>query len=198
MTGGDSRLVEDHQAASQLAIRELERFAVRRLREGVHFDSEDVVRCGNITALRYDHTAARGVGGQIDPQVHTHFLIANRVQDPASKKWYALSEREMASAAGYAKEVYRNELARRLKGHGYGIENRKRGFGISGIHEDDWSKSSPSVQITCSATRLLPGSKPKISASRPSGKSRGWSGRRAKRSCRTSPHKRCWRSNGNG
>jgi conjugative relaxase-like TrwC/TraI family protein len=135
MTGGDSRLVEDHQAASQLAIKELERFAVRRLREGVHFDSEDVVRCGNITALRYDHTAARGVGGQIDPQVHTHFLIANRVQDPASKKWYALSEREMAFAVGYAKEVYRNELARRLKGHGYGIENRKEGFGISGIHE---------------------------------------------------------------
>jgi hypothetical protein len=112
MTGGDSRLVQ-----------------------GVHSDSEDVVRCGNITALRYDHTAARGVGGQIDPQVHTHFLIANRVQDPASKKWYALSEREMASAVGYAKEVYRNELARRLKGHGYGIENRKEGFGISGIHE---------------------------------------------------------------
>jgi conjugative relaxase-like TrwC/TraI family protein len=135
MTGGDSRLVEDHQAASQLAIKELERFAVRRLREGVHFDSEDVVRCGNITALRYDHTAARGVGGQIDPQVHTHFLIANRVQDPTSKKWYALSERDMASAVGYAKEVYRNELARRLKGDGYGIENRKEGFGITGIHE---------------------------------------------------------------
>jgi len=135
MTGGDSRLMKDHQVASQLAIKELERFAVRRLREGVHFDSEDVVRCGNITALRYDHTAARGVGGQIDPQVHTHFLIANRVQDPTSKKWYALSEREMASAVGYAKEVYRNELARRLKDHGYGIENRKEGFGISGIHE---------------------------------------------------------------
>ena len=73
--------LEDHQAAAQLAMQELERFAARRLRAGDHFDSEEVVRCGNIVALRYDHTAARGVGEDIDPQVHTHFLIANRVYD---------------------------------------------------------------------------------------------------------------------
>lgn len=135
MVGGDHQLLKDHQEAAQLAMRELERFAARRLRQGAHFDSEELIRCGNIIALRYNHTAARGVEGQIDPQVHTHFLIANRTWDAVADKWYALSEKEMASELSYAREVYRNELARRLKGHGYGIENRKEGFGITGLDE---------------------------------------------------------------
>ena len=73
---------------------ELERFACRQNNTPIERRLE---RTGNICAAAFTHDASRA----LDPQLHTHFVIANATRG-SNGRWYALSEYEMVKAVRYA------------------------------------------------------------------------------------------------
>src|ERR1043165_5431496 len=127
---GDHRLREAHEKASRLALAELERFATRQSNSLTQRRSEWT---GNICAAAFTHDASRS----LDPQLHTHFVIANATR-AESGKWYALNEFEMMHALPYAGRVYQNEMARAVQEAGYSIreirkDGKVEGFEIEGV-----------------------------------------------------------------
>ena len=130
--GGDERLKIAHEQASRIALAELERFASRQKNTPLQRQSE---LTGNICAAAFTHDASRA----LDPQLHTHFVIANATRDRAGN-WYALNEYEIVRAVRYAGKVYQNEMARAVQELGYGIRQVREtgeitGFEIEGISD---------------------------------------------------------------
>jgi conjugative relaxase-like TrwC/TraI family protein len=130
---GDERLREAHQRASTTALSELERFASRQMNTAT---TRKVEMTGNICGAAFTHDASRA----LDPQLHTHFVLANATQT-ALGKWYALNESVMLEGVRYAGKVYQNEIAREVKGFGYEIRNvyekgERCGFAIKDVPDD--------------------------------------------------------------
>jgi conjugative relaxase-like TrwC/TraI family protein len=95
--GRDTRLRSAHERASRIALGELEQFASRQKNTPLERRSEIT---GNICAAAFTHDASRA----LNPQLHTHFVIADATRD-RNGKWYALSEYEMIGAVRYAGKV---------------------------------------------------------------------------------------------
>jgi len=130
---GDDRLREAHERASRAALKELEKFASRQTNTATTRGSE---LTGNICGAAFTHDASRA----LDPQLHTHFVLANATQTE-SGKWYALHENGMLEAVRYAGKVYQNELAREVRALGYETrEVREKGeitgFEIKGVSQE--------------------------------------------------------------
>ena len=130
MVGGDERIVEAHDKAVTATLGWIEKNAVLTRMQApatgaiVHADGQKVV------AATFRHDTSRN----LDPQLHTHAVIANMVQGEDSK-WRTmvndgLYRNKMAIGA-----IYRAELAQGLKGLGYGIEKSHADgrFEIAGV-----------------------------------------------------------------
>ncbi len=122
VTMNDSRLVEAHQEASRVALKELERFAAARIRaKGADADRTT----GNVIGAEFLHTSSRA----LDPQLHSHFTLFNATFDATENRWKALQSGDIFAASQYGTEVYRNELCRRVPALGYEVD----GFEIKGV-----------------------------------------------------------------
>ncbi|MDE0027938.1 MAG: relaxase domain-containing protein, partial [Deltaproteobacteria bacterium] len=133
LVGGDERIVAVHDRAVTRTLSWIERNAIEtRIQDKasgamVHADGQKMV------AATFRHDASRN----LDPQLHTHAVVANMVQGDDSK-WRTmvndgLYRNKMAMGA-----VYRAELARGLKHLGYGIERTHPDgrFEISGVSRE--------------------------------------------------------------
>lgn len=135
VTAGDPRLLPAHDRAAAVAFGELEKFAACQSNTALQRHNRIT---GNLAAAAFRHTASRA----LDPQVHTHFVVANATWDEASKAWKALTEYEMVRAIRYAGKVYQNELAKECRQLGYEITPARdargtiTGFEISGVAEE--------------------------------------------------------------
>ena len=117
LVGGDGRVVEAHDRAVKRSLAWIEGNAAEtRLKDP---ETGRMVRAGDqkTVAATFRHDASRN----LDPQLHTHAVLANMVQG-GDGKW-----RTMANEALYRRQklvgmVYRSELARDLGRLGYGIE----------------------------------------------------------------------------
>ncbi|MCE0521373.1 MAG: relaxase domain-containing protein [Methylacidiphilales bacterium] len=130
---GDDRLRDAHERASRIALKELEKFAGRQTNTATTRGSQ---LTGNICGAAFTHDASRA----LDPQLHTHFVLANATQTH-SGKWFALHENGMLEAVRYAGKVYQNELAREVKALGYEIRDVREkgeitGFEIKGVSQE--------------------------------------------------------------
>ena len=135
LVGGDDRLLEAHRHAVNVALQEAERYAGTRVR----FDGANHNRqTGNIVIAAYTHDSSR----QLDPQLHTHAVAANLSYDGVEGRWKAFQASGVYERRAYITEVYRNELAREVRGLGYEIESQRNakgvdnGFEIRGIPKD--------------------------------------------------------------
>ncbi len=129
VTMNDHRIVEAHQEASGIAIRELEQFAAARIRkDGI--ENKDRTT-GIVVGAAFVHTTSRA----LDPQLHTHFVLFNTTWDAKEKRWKALQTGDMFGAINYATEVYRNELAKRLHQMGYATRKSRNAFEIEGVDQ---------------------------------------------------------------
>lgn len=125
--GGTQALIADaHHAALADVLTVLEReVAVTRIgsaatRDGAPLQTE--VR--GVVAAAYDHYDSRAS----DPQLHTHVVIANRVQAVRDGKWRTLDSRLLHHAVVGMSELYNAVLADRLTGLlGLAWERRERG-----------------------------------------------------------------------
>ena len=117
LVGGDERIVAAHDRAVTRTLSWIERNAVEtRMQDKA---SGAMVHAGGqkMVAATFRHDTSRN----LDPQLHTHAVVANMVQGDDSR-WRTmvndgLYRNKMAMGA-----VYRAELARGLKDLGYGIE----------------------------------------------------------------------------
>ena len=133
LVGGDDRIAAAHDRAVTRTLGWIERNAVEtRMQDKasgamVHASGQKMV------AATFRHDTSRN----LDPQLHTHAVVANMVQGEDGK-WRTmvndgLYRNKMAIGA-----VYRSELARDLKDLGYGIEKTHPDgrFEISGVSRE--------------------------------------------------------------
>ena len=133
LVGGDGRIVEAHDRAVAATLDWIERNAAEtRMKDP---DTGRMARVGNqkIVAATFRHDTSRN----LDPQLHTHAVLANMVRG-GDGKW-----RSMANEGLYAKQkligmLYRNELAASLGKLGYGIEKTHADgrFEIAGVSRE--------------------------------------------------------------
>ena len=135
VTMEDRRLYDAHDRATRTALAELEKFAAIQAGQGRRKRREIT---GNICAAAFRHDASR----ELDPQLHTHFVVANATWDPRSKRWLALETHDIFKAIRYCGKVYQNELAQACRRLGYEIETVRNakglveGFEIKGVSEE--------------------------------------------------------------
>jgi conjugative relaxase-like TrwC/TraI family protein len=130
--GQDDRLIDAHQRAVDEALHELEAWGAARVRtEGANENR----LTGNLVLAVYHHDTSR----ELDPQLHTHAVAGNLTYDGAEGRWKALQASEIYQRRAYLTEVYRNALAREVRGLGYEIDDRQdrrghdAGFEIRGV-----------------------------------------------------------------
>src|SRR5215831_4183717 len=131
---GDDRFIEAHQKAVGEALKEMESYAATRVRQdGANEDRTT----GNLVIAVYHHDTSR----ELDPQLHTHAVAGNMTWDGIEGRWKALQASDIYERRAYLTEVYRNSLAREVRGLGYDIENRRdakgqdAGFEIRGVSD---------------------------------------------------------------
>jgi conjugative relaxase-like TrwC/TraI family protein len=150
LAADDRRLLDAHQRAVQIAVKELELFAGTRIRRKDEW-SERLT--GNIVCATFQHDTSRA----LDPHLHTHCVMFNATFDAVENRWKALSNYEMLLARKYAENVYYHEYARELRRCSYEIENTHRGdFEIVGVSRELLSRfSKRHNQIDASLEKLL-------------------------------------------
>ena len=130
LVGGDGRIVEAHDRAVAATLAWVERNAAETRMK--HPETGAMARTGKqkIVAATFRHDTSRN----LDPQLHTHAVLANMVKG-ADGKW-----RSMANEGLYARQkligmLYRSELAAGLARLGYGIEKTHADgrFEIAGV-----------------------------------------------------------------
>jgi conjugative relaxase-like TrwC/TraI family protein len=135
LIGGDERLVAAHDKAVRETLAEIESHAAARVR--LNGANENRVTA-NMVVASYRHDASR----ELDPQLHTHAIAANLTYDGVEGRWKALQASGLYERRAYLTEVYRNALAREVRGLGYEIEQRHdakgkdHGFEIRGVSNE--------------------------------------------------------------
>ena len=117
LVGGDERIVGAHDAAVCRALSWIEANAAETRMMAPELGR--MVRAGDqsIVAATFRHDTSRN----LDPQLHTHAVIANMVQDNGSK-WRTMANEKLYASKMLIGALYRAELARGLEELGYAVE----------------------------------------------------------------------------
>jgi len=148
--GKDERILEAHNRAVRLALREFEAFTATRVRVcGAQSDR----LTGNFVAALFTHDTSRA----LDPHLHTHCIVFNATFDAVENRWKALQNHELLRARKFAENAYYHELTRELRRFGYRIRNRVRGdFEVEGVSEQLCERfSKRHTQIDEALAKLL-------------------------------------------
>lgn len=144
--------IERAQAdASRKAIDHLSKFAYDR--------REPEEKCGLIGAS-FGHGSSR----ELDPQLHTHFVILNLVER-ADWTTGALQERDMMNHQGSAASLYHLELAWEMKKLGFSVTRSESLFEIDGVPEqaiDGFSTRRKQIMQAVEAELVARGISPEL------------------------------------
>jgi conjugative relaxase-like TrwC/TraI family protein len=125
---GDDRIVEAHEKAVSTALGYIEEHAQLRRR-----DEGDIIHetTGRLILARFTEHASR----ELDPHLHTHVVILNMTNRADGDPMASLETRAMYAEQMTAGQIYRNDLAHRLREIGYEIDfDPRRGlFEIVGV-----------------------------------------------------------------
>ena len=133
LVGGDKRIVDVHDRAVAAALDWVERNAAEtRMKDPA---TGRMVRAGNqkIVAATFRHDTSRN----LDPQLHTHAVLANMVRGE-DDKWRSMANEKLYGSKMLLGALYRSELARGLKDLGYDIEKTHADgrFEIAGVSRE--------------------------------------------------------------
>ena len=171
LIGGDGRIVAAHDAAVRRTLAWLEETTVQtRMKDPA---TGFLVRAGGqrMVVATFRHEVSRN----LDPQLHTHAVLANMVQGedggtPRSGKWRTMANETLYTRKMLIGMVYRSELARELGSLGYGIEKTHADgrFEIAGISRDAidaFSTRRAEIEAAMEARGLgEPGNSPHLAA----------------------------------
>ena len=133
LVGGDARVVDVHDRAVQATLAWIEGNAAEtRMKDPA---TGRMVREGGqkMVAATFRHDTSRN----LDPQLHTHAVIANMVQGEDGK-WRSMANEKLYESKMLIGAIYRSELARGLSRLGYGIEKTHADgrFEIAGVSRE--------------------------------------------------------------
>ena len=133
LLGGDVRIVGVHDRAVKTTLAWVEQHAVQTR---VHDpETGTMARVGNqkIVAATFRHDTSRN----LDPQLHTHAVLANMVQGEDGK-WRSMANEKLYECQKLIGAIYRNELAAGLTRLGYAIEKTHADgrFEIAGVSRE--------------------------------------------------------------
>ena len=117
LVGGDKRIVEAHDRAVKATLGWIEKNAAEtRVQDK---ETGKMVRAGGqeIVAATFRHDTSRN----LDPQLHTHAVLANMVKGEDGK-WRTMANEGLYERQKLIGMLYRNELASGLSRLGYDIE----------------------------------------------------------------------------
>ncbi|PQK95191.1 conjugal transfer protein TraI [Pantoea ananatis] len=100
LAGGDKRLLEAHHEAVKETLAVIEGLISTRI---THEGETRTVLTGKMVAALFTHDTSRN----LDPQVHTHTVIANATEHEG--KWRALST-DYIHKSGFIETIYRNQV----------------------------------------------------------------------------------------
>ncbi len=118
LVGGDGRVVDAHDRAVRRALGWVEKNAAET--RVMDRETGRLVRVGvqKTVIAGFTHDTSRN----LDPQLHTHAVVANMVQGAADGKWRTMSNERLYASKMLIGALYRAELARELGGLGYRVE----------------------------------------------------------------------------
>ena len=130
LIGGDRRIVEAHDRAVAAALDWVERNAAEtRMKDP---ETGRMGRVGNqkTVVATFRHDTSRN----LDPQLHTHAVLANMVRGEDGK-WRSMANEKLYESKMLLGALYRSELAASLAKLGYGIEKTHADgrFEIAGV-----------------------------------------------------------------
>ena len=130
LIGGDERVTAAHDRAVGRTLAWIEGKVVEtRLKDP---ETGAMVRAGGqkMVAAAFRHDTSRN----LDPQLHTHAVLANMVQGEDGK-WRTMANEKLYASKMLIGALYRSELARELGGLGYRLEKTHADgrFEISGV-----------------------------------------------------------------
>ena len=105
-----------------------------------------------MVAATFRHDTSRN----LDPQLHTHAVIANMVQG-ADGKWRSMANEKLYESKMLIGAIYRSELARGLGRLGYGIEKTHADgrFEIAGVSPRRRCRGLPICRLRCQVPRRI-------------------------------------------
>jgi conjugative relaxase-like TrwC/TraI family protein len=112
---GDDRILEAHERAVDTALAYLEEHATLRRRDEGSIIHETT---GRLLFARFTEHASR----ELDPHLHTHVVILNMTNRADGDPMASLETRALYAEQMTSGQVYRNDLAHRLREIGYEIE----------------------------------------------------------------------------
>ena len=133
LVGGDRRVVEAHDRAVAATLTWVEKNAAEtRMKDP---DTGRMIRAGNqkTVVATFRHDTSRN----LDPQLHTHAVLANMVQG-GDGKWRTMANEKLYGSKMLLGALYRSELAAGLSRLGYGIEKTHADgrFEIAGVSRE--------------------------------------------------------------
>ncbi len=132
---GDMGILKAHREAVRYAMAHVEDDMLTRVRTGGKDEDRPT---GNIIAMRVTHRTTRpNEDDKIpDMELHDHVVVFNATFDDVEDKCKAAQVGQIQHDAPYYEAIYHNRLAANLRGLGYGIRRKGKGFEISGISDD--------------------------------------------------------------
>ena len=133
LVGGDARVAEAHGRAVGRTLAWVEKRVIETRMKAP--DGGRMIRVGDQKAViaTFTHETSRN----LDPQLHTHAVIANMVQGEDGK-WRTMANEKLYSSKMLIGALYRGELARELTSLGYRLEKTHADgrFEIAGVSRD--------------------------------------------------------------
>ena len=150
---GDTRLLDAHNEAVKSALGYLEQHGMYTRKT---IDNETkMVNTGNMFASIFTHTTSRA----LDPQLHSHAVIANATLD-GNGKWCSIESKPLFDAKMTAGLIYRSELAHLTKQIGHEIRITDKGhnfFELASISDQEikvFSKRSEQIKEAANERNL--------------------------------------------
>ncbi|MCY4488009.1 MAG: conjugative relaxase [Deltaproteobacteria bacterium] len=133
LVGGDTRIVDAHDRAVKATLAWVEGNAAETRVHDPKTRRMVRARDQEIVAATFRHDTSRN----LDPQLHTHAVLANMVRG-GDGKWRTMANEGLYERQKLIGMLYRNELARYLAELGYGIEKTHADgrFEIAGVSRE--------------------------------------------------------------
>ena len=133
LVGGDARVVDAHDRAVRRTLDWVERNVAETRMKDPATGRMTRALGQRMVAATFRHDTSRN----LDPQLHTHAVVANMLQG-ADGKWRTMANERLYAAKMLLGALYRAELARGLARLGYGIEKTHADgrFEIAGVSRE--------------------------------------------------------------
>ena len=133
LAGGDGRVADAHGRAVKRTLAWVEGNAVETRMKDPGSGRMIRARDQKTVIATVTHETSRN----LDPQLHTHAVIANMVQG-ADGKWRTMANEKLYGSKMLIGALYRSELARELAGLGYSVEKTHADgrFEIAGVSRE--------------------------------------------------------------